>query len=259
MDSHSFVWDKEQVQQFYSFLPDLLPHESRFISLSARNKYNKSNSDIKLGRTEMFKRKIISNDSFDEYYKSILEYETKVGSITTKTGQAIPTRLMVIYANLNPSDGIKALEAFRQATDEIIFSYFTDKSEEKLKKFANLTSLLNTCYQKNTNNYFKDFDFDISSEDYYLVESFQQDLVKHRVNHFITETFGGYHVTCVRSTLNYNYTTSLKALDRKAKGINPKNEVIDNKNLMLGIPGTYGAGFPIKIISKDYMEENVYG
>ncbi len=77
---YKFIQDKYELKRFYDFiLPDLLPNEVYFVSLSARNKYltTEERYDLSLGRTEMFERRIIKKKNgidFIEILKNMKQH-----------------------------------------------------------------------------------------------------------------------------------------------------------------------------------------
>jgi len=114
------IANKEQFDRFIDILPDLEKDEVYFVSLSARNKYltEDERKEFSLGRTEMFSREI-ARDKSGLYYvmnklKASLEYRR------TKNGKEIPSKSLVVYANINPSSTIKAYQSFKQEMDKQI-------------------------------------------------------------------------------------------------------------------------------------------
>lgn len=257
MGQHKFIHDWQETKRFINLLPVLDMDEAYFVSLSARNKYltDEEKDEISLGRTEMFSRKLIKCSFIPEkreevFNRVIHSLECSHGGITTKTGMVIPDKCLVVYVNINPVSGKKALKLFNSKTDDMLFDSFTNTNG--LYGFAGLDSLLMTCYQKSRGTKkFVDIDFDIPEDGNNLLTYFLSELIKNGVKYHVIKTKSGHHVLLETDTIKFNYTALVRELDVKAKKMfGPEHiEIIQNTNGMIPLPGTLQGGFAVHFMN----------
>jgi len=121
---YKIISDINELEKFYNeVMPRLTKDEVYFVSLSARNKYltKEEHDELQLGRTEMFSRSIVRNDSFDRLVRTLRKYETADGSYVTKNGSNIPSKSVVCYFNINPSSALKAYTEFNHVMAEYMY------------------------------------------------------------------------------------------------------------------------------------------
>jgi len=244
---YKFIYDVDQVKKFYSLLSPLNNDEAYFVSLSARNKYlsAEERQEIDLGRTEMFGRKLIKYSDFETFIRVLRTYEVNDGGYTSRSNIPLPMKCLVLYVNINPVSGMKALKEFYEKSTQLLFDLATDR--EAGKRLASLDTELMNCYQraKGTKK-FIDIDFDIPEID--LVKDVCSDLKTHNVIYHIIKTKSGFHVLVQRDTLKYNYTEVVKKANDEAIKRYGHAEVIVNINEMVPTPGTIQAGHQVSII-----------
>lgn len=246
---HEFIYDEEQVRRFHSLLSPLKPHESYFLSMSARNKYltEEERKHYELGRTEMFARELCKRSEFEVFLRVLKSMQVSRGGYTSRKGIELPDKCLVVYVNINPVDGIKALKEFQEKTTQLMFDML-DNADVK-KKFASLDTEMMNCYQraKGTRTLL-DIDFDVPDEGFDLVEKVLADFKEHDVEYHVVKTRSGFHVLLERETIHYNYTEVVKSANDEAVERFGHAEVVVNKNEMCVIPGTIQAGFPVKFL-----------
>ncbi len=247
-----FVYDIEQLKRFHSLvLKPLEKDEVYFVSLSARNKYltPEERQEYDLGRTEMFGRKLIKTNAFEDFLRVVKSYELEDGW-SGRGFKTLPQKCIAVYANINVCSGKKALQEFYQNMNTILFSM--DRDEGAVENLRYLDTELLNCFQRSRGaRTWIDVDFDCPSKELGLgyVNTFRDDLAKHSVNNYVVETRSGYHVLLRREDLNYNYTEMVRGLDEVMKKQFPKHaEVVVNKNEMVPLPGVLSAGFEVRMI-----------
>lgn len=258
---NTFVWSKEQLNRFYTYvMPRLENLEVYFISMAARNKYltEPERKTYSLGRTEMMERRTIRVDDFNRFYRTIRKFETHEDAFLTKEGNSIPEKCMVVYANINPSSIIKAYHEFEKITNDYIREYLINAYQKSDSsnieyRFSKIDKLLMTAIQKSpSRKVYIDIDFDLCGKfDSSFIDSFQNTLNennKKKLPIAVLKTKSGYHVLIQRSELQFNYTEVVNQYDKFAKKVFDKEaEVVVNKNDMVPVPGTHQASFPVEL------------
>lgn len=266
MESYNLIWSEEEIKKFFdNVLPELLPTEVYFVSLSARNKYltEEERVSLELGRTEMFERKIIRKRDWNKFIRTVKKFNSMKGSYTTKNNSFIPEKCIVVYININPSDVLKVYSDY----NKIMMEYFFELQNcavnhvdltGVLEKISKMNEVMMTCYQRNTGvKHLLDVDFDVPKNEgkkYLLM--FLRDLTQNKVKFNVLETKSGYHVILHRSTLKYNFHGSI---DKIVKIIEDEEswdnwEVVKNVNQMVPLPGTYQGGFSVIDITEKIKE-----
>ena len=252
----NLIYDEEELKRFISLLPDKSSEdEAYFISLSARNKYltDEERKIYELGRTEMLAQNIVSNkESLMRHYKRFCCME---GGYTTKNGKSIPDKTLVCYTNLFTSSGIKALQEFNEANNNIIFEMAIAGSNGNditgsLKAISKSNKRLIDCYQRNKGtSKWIDVDFDIPKDSDFL-NVFRTEMLNKckELEYFIIETKSGYHFCFNRKTVKFNYTELVYNLNDELSESGCGGEIVINKNLMVPTAGTLQGGFPVRII-----------
>lgn len=257
---NKLIHSTDEIKYFFdNILPDLQRDEVFFISLSARNKYltPEEREEIGLGRTEMFERTIIREKEWHRFLKKIRRFETTEKAYLTKNNKPIPNKCIVVYFNINPSSSIKALHEFKSKTDEYFFEMIQSKNiEEGYKKLKKIDVLLMNCFQRSRGHKsYIDIDFDIPKSEFHIVQFFIKHMKEHNpkdINFFVIDTKSGYHVMIDRSSLKYNFNESIAAANEHTVNMTEIEnfEIINNKNEMIPLPGTYQAGYPVTIMKK---------
>ena len=249
MANYNFVYDEEQVIRFHSLLNPLAPEEAYFLSMSARNKYldEQERRDLDLGRTEMFARKLVKSSRPEVFLRVLHSMEVNEGGYTSRNGSPLPEKCLVVYANINPASGVKALQEFYEKTHQLLFDMRTD--ERAFARMRSLDTELMNCYQraKGTRTLI-DIDFDVPEQGFDLVEMVYNDLKSHLVPAHVISTKSGYHMLVEKKHLSYNYTEIVKYAHTEAEKRFGHAEVVVNKNDMCVVPGTMQANHPVKFV-----------
>ena len=265
MSYHKLIWSEDELRKYYDLiLPDLNPFEVFFVSLSARNKYLTEEERItyKLGRTEMFERRIIREKSWDRFLRTIKKYEVVKGAYTSVDGSAVlPDKCLLIYININPSNMIKALNEFNKTVSEYYMEVVVSKNDNKSidKRFNKLDRNLMTAIQKSRGiKKWIDIDIDMSKSylenfgksDWKKINKNLQEIVRHNqtgeLKYHIIETKSGYHILIDKNTLSFNPNFICERL--RSNFSNELEECIINKNAMIPLAGTLQGGFEVKIL-----------
>lgn len=249
MSYHKLLYDEDQVKEFHSLLSPLKEHEAYFLSMSARNKYltDEERCHYELGRTEMFARKLVKRPEFDVFLRTLKSLQVSHGGYTSRTGVPLPDKCLVVYTNVNPSDGKKALKQFYEKSTQLLFDSM-DKADVE-KKFASLDTELMNCYQRSRGTRtLLDVDFDVPRDGVDLVKDVVSDFASHDVKYRVIETKSGFHVLVHKNTIEYNYTEVVKLANTEAEKRYGHAEVVVNKNEMCVVPGTVQAGHKVRFL-----------
>ena len=247
---YNLIFNVNEMREFHSILHPLQPSEAYFVSMSARNKYlsEEERKEFELGRSEMFARKLVKDTSFEDFLRVIRSLEVNEGGYTTRNHKPIPEKCLVTYVNINASNGMNALKEFNERSNALMFDCF--KNKDAMKTFASLDSMLMNCYQRQRGTkHFIDIDFDVPKTSG-LMSSFVSHLKLQAVKYHVIETKGGYHVLMERATIKHDYNKVLVELDRVAKELYEKAEIVRNVNDMVPLPGTHQAGFPVRLLKE---------
>lgn len=259
---YRIIHDEEQVRQFYrECLPRLKPTEVYFISMAARNKYldDAERERYNLGRTEMYAKTIIRHDTEDEFVKHIRRLECDERGYTTRTGEPIPQKCMMCYANIDPSSTPKALQSFMQVVNE----YYTEamaivtgnnNSDNFVDRLNKIDNNLLSCYQQaHAKGKWIDIDIDLMDEPEYevsLMAYIRQDLHNMGLFHYrVIRTKSGYHILVAADEVKFNPQDIVQTLKHRfdINSIRYK-EIEINKNRMIPVPGTLQAGYPVRFV-----------
>jgi hypothetical protein len=111
-ETYRFLEDIEELRWFYTYaMSPLRRNECWFLSTSARNKcLNEEERKLyQIGRSEMWKKEVVTEDSFDKLIRGIHRCETNKLAYTTKAGIPYPDKVLVLYLNIAPTDAYKAM------------------------------------------------------------------------------------------------------------------------------------------------------
>lgn len=249
MSYYKLIHSEEEVRKFYDLLGTLKDEEAYFLSMSARNKYltEEERQQYELGRTEMFARKLVKQNSFEIFMRTVRSFEVAHGGYLSRGNVPLPEKCLVVYANVNPVSGRKALQEFYSKTTQLLFDLSTSKEAER--KLSSLDTELMNCYQraKGTKSLI-DIDFDVPEEGFDLVQRFVAEMREHEVTVHVIKTRSGYHVLLVRETLKFNYPAIVQALHTEAVERFGHAEVMVNSNEMVPLAGTYQSSFPVHFV-----------
>lgn len=254
---HNFIYDEDQIRKFVSILSPLKEDEMYFVSMSARNKYltDVERRYYELGRTEMFARELIKPSRrieggiVETYLRVLKSMQVSEGGYTSRTGKALPDNCLIVYANINPTSGLKAAKAFMSDMTEALFDMRTNPDAPSF--FAHLDSkLMKHCQKEKGTRSLIDVDFDIPKEGLPILKCFLAEMEGHGVKYHVIETKSGYHVLLERETLKFNYNEQVATANYNATTEFGKEhvEVVVNKNGMVPVPGTMQAGHKVRFL-----------
>jgi len=264
------IYDERELKWFYDVVvAELKQNESHFLSLSARNKYLTDDEKVKygLGRTEMFSRSLVRTNDWNKFLSTIRKYEVNEGAYLTKDGKnTIPSKCIVCYFNINPSDSIKAYREFSKVMGDYQFelmqcSVNKTSMDNILFRINKQQTLLMNCYQKATGiRHWLDFDFDVPKDFLLYIKKIVNEVKYHKGRAYIIDTKSGYHLLVSKDTefdkfFNPKTIVDVAMQDVKdflngRKDLINKVEIIHNKNAMVPLPGTYQAGYEVRVINK---------
>jgi hypothetical protein len=125
-------------------------------------------------------------------------------------------------------------------------------ADRLIVEFNTLESNLHTAMQK-SRLHKNLIDIDVDDKEKGVQEELHKEYSGKKVKHLCIETHGGFHFLLVRSTLSYDFNTSLEYFSKLIE-----KEVCVNKNEMVPLPGTYQGGYPVKIrYDLSCIEENL--
>lgn len=257
---YEIVQDEEQIRKFYrECLPRLNPGEVYFISLSARNKYltEEERKESDLGRAQMFAKTIIREDTEEAFVKHVRRFECDERGYTTRSGKTLPHKCLVCYVNIHPSSTIKALAEFQKLVTEYMIEAMSitmtgndaDNFKLRLNKIDN--NLLNSYQHAHCSKRYLDFDLDINELTDVGIFAVKSALYEFGVTpdmYRIILTRSGCHILLENKHIRYKPDTLAAYLYASLRYILDVKEIIVNKNAMVPLPGTYQAGFPVKLL-----------
>jgi hypothetical protein len=237
-------------------LAPLQNDEVYFIALSARNKYltDEERKQYALNHTEMFAREImIKNGTWDYIFRKL---EGTLKAKRTKTGLEFPEKALVVYANINPSSAVRAIQQFKrelaEAEENVMRKILLNRGEPNdydFDFFKLAKSKLYNAYQRNASRkIFLDIDMDVKNEE--ALHHIILPLTENKAQFITVETRGGFHIMVKRDTIKGNYI--YKSIDAaKALAGSDENgkeyEIMFNPNAMVPVPGTMHGNFLVKI------------
>lgn len=269
------IGDIAELRWFYDHvLPPLAPLEVYYLSLSARSKYlsESDKSEIILGRNEMFAKSIIREHTWERFIRTIRKLECSEEGYTTKNNLPIPSKCIVCYLNINPSNTIKALYEFQKVYNEYMMELAEiavrgRDSENIMNRLNKIDNNLMTCYQKATGNrHWIDIDMDVDKAfSLHTNSEFLKYMNSKKIcNYPIVETKSGYHVLInilelqeaklnpydIVATLDMLYTQYCDTAYGPGNDVFGKAEIILNKNAMIPLPGTIQGGHIVRVLNK---------
>ena len=260
LEKTSLISDVNYLKDFYNNIyEDLRLNEVHFISLAARNKYLDEDERFshKLGKTQMLYKTVLKRYDFIKFLSKVEQIDASADYYLTLNNTYIPKKCCVIYANINPSDTIKATADFKKILAEYDAELFNislnteDKSrfENAMLRYNNLHNNLMTCYQNNRSRKLWS-DIDIDCEDNIKEEDLQQFIKDLNINAedakiILVRTHGGFHFLMRTRDMDREYNPGIVQEKLAQKFGDICKEIVINKNEMIPIPGTFQALFPV--------------
>ncbi len=193
MSTYKIINDREELQRFVDFLPELNEGEVYYFCLFARKKYA-PNSILKSDKCSL-KRFVTTSKS--RIIDKIEKLEIKLGNYKMDDLE-VPNESLVLYMMPNPRNTLKVLTEFNK--------FVLDQLVIKGNKNINPVQELMSFYQKEKSYTFvQDFEFDFEKTE----DNFEQ--IKGFLSYFlnaeaytIVESRGGFHVLVQPSKIEEN-------------------------------------------------------
>jgi len=175
--NYTIIYDKEIVNEFIEFLPDLKEHETFYLTLLSRNKYTQdpiNSRTTPLRRFTSDKKHMIQN---------IMQLECPIGSYT-KDGTSVEPGSLALYITTNPRCKRKAVFG--------LLSEIATNLKNNCTTYNPLSDALTCINRAKSRSVFVTFDIDnkidIDTHVDKIWDTVGQDAVA------AIETHGGYHV-----------------------------------------------------------------
>lgn len=242
---YKFIHDLQELKQFYEvILPPLKEEECYFMSLSCRKKYLKESSISFKGSSEMFERRIVRERNWDIFLSSIRKYEAADGAYIDSIGAPLPNEAMVVYMNFNPVDTTKAYTEFLNGLNENTINMILKRGSSP-SFFKNIEHSWKTAlhHARGTKHYIDiDIDYVEGTKNEKSLQGILDVLKSRNVQFFVVHSHGGYHILMKADTINFNYMAIMKEIQSSSTTI---QDIMNNSQGMIGLPGTIMAGIPI--------------
>lgn len=219
--NYKVVVDRDILNKFIDWLPDLKDHEVYYISLMARKKYCPNVPYLKTDKSQL--KRVTSKKEY--IVDKLLQMECEIGTYKQKD-IVVPQEALAVYITTNPRDLNKA-------------------TIQSLKKFADLVTkpysgynphqeVMSEIQKAKSKTYFYDLDFDNMTLD--DIKNNLEGKINFNCLHFL-QTRGGFHVLIeiekVANEFKRNWYNNIL-----------KNGVVDNSgDTLIPIPGCYQGGF----------------
>lgn len=230
---YDIIWNEKELKKFYDIIlarKPLLQNEVRYCSLSARNKYldEEERKVYHLGRSEMFGKQVVRHDTWEAYLQAVRRYECNIQGYLTKNGLPYPQKVMVCYANINPSDVLGVLREMNKSIDEnkdaLVCAAIKGSKEGILDAFYKIRKVEDTMISMYARNIgtkvWVDFDFDIEKDlvpqvveimDYFFKKLAEKKLAEKKEQadpwdpeHYWVDTKGGVHMLFYKDALKFD-------------------------------------------------------
>lgn len=264
------IFNTAEINKFYSKIYEPLKlNEVHFISLAARNKYltDEERSEIQLGGTQMIFKTVLRSYDMDKFRLKICQISDSAKYYRSLNDKAIPIYCFVFYANINPSDTLKATKSFKQILDEydeeVVRVSMSDKRDNSkfeniMRRYNNLYNTLLSCYQKYpSRKLWVDLDIDLLFPEHlkFIREGKIKTSIckKYNVSEedvYQIDTRGGVHVLLRTSSMSKEFNPlEVKSFLKASLDFSetPYKEVEINGNAMVPIPGTLQGGAEVKM------------
>lgn len=266
---YKFLEDENELRKFFDFyLPTnwLKPHESLFLSLAARNKYQKDreSSDVNLNKTFMFDRTLINGKDLNRLWNNLiiglrrLERNDGAYKVKAKSNNEmlldIPNDCMMVYFNINPVNSVNALQQLKDRISLIETELWKasvngNSIENCLLDISKLNHIAEECYGKSkSKTRWFDVDIDLATEpedvpsDEWAINfgrRFCFDLDITYDNIFIIRTYGGFHMCFRVDICKEKKMSPHQFVDKIREMINVDSKEIKlNDNGIVPLPGT---------------------
>lgn len=173
--NYQIIKDEEKLKEFINWLPQLKNDEIYYISLLARNKYNKN-----LPKDKIQLKRVTSNKEM--MFDKIRQMECQLGTYRYK-GLPIPENTICLYITPNPRSQTKAAKKLVKNLLDLVLNEYNGYNIQ--------TEALTAIQVSSSRTVYMDFDFDhVQIEDI-------KPLLKGKINEdalTFVKTYGGFHL-----------------------------------------------------------------
>lgn len=228
-ETYQIVTNREELEKFINFLPDLKVEETYFLALFYRTKYiNKpENVTLKDFKTNTVKK---TSSSKDKLFQKIKQLECPIGTYTIGNSNSIvPQEALALYMYLNPRSYKKT---YKDISHYITSMFFGDIP------IVNPMHLSASKLQSNkSKSNFVMFDLDRKDN----IEEVYKFVNKEGL--FLIETKGGYHIGLIMDKIHKEFKNTCVKNILQIEGIDKTGD------FCTPVPGTYQGGFTPKLIT----------
>jgi hypothetical protein len=251
MNFWNFIYDKNELEKFYTQILKPLKDNETYLALScARHKYV-DDKQFKMKNTEVLDRKLIRHsDDFNKFERSILKLGIPENYYTNPDDIPYPFDSYVLYITINPRDMLKTNYQIINNFNKMMYDSF--KSETEVQKSKRLDIVVMSEIQASIGSkYYLDIDIDIKNKQ---VASEQVNKFRIFFNNddclIPIETRGGFHLLLESSKIPNELKNSFhqkicfygKCIKETGRG-----DIEFKSDSMVPIPGTIQGGFEVKI------------
>lgn len=243
---YQFVSDEGQMRLFYQ--KHIMPfHEQNDLSYiilpTARRKYHPE-----LGKSQMVTNTTTfsSLKTEDQFVERMRRYEIRDGTYKDqRTNESLPASAFAMYITVDPMNELRAF--FKLQAEIGTRLEVRLRNQETNSSPLKIESVYKSELHKCSENIFKKLDVD--TKDPEKIEELRKILEENKIRmHLVIETKNGFHVLI--NTKNGDIDTEgNKALYQFVSQAEVKSWITVEKNAMVVIPGTFQAGFPVRIVN----------
>lgn len=210
--NYKIIQNEALLRDFIDWLPALERHETLYVSLFARNKYEQTSKVLKADKAQLKRFTTNKENLFDK----LKQLEVALGAYKTG-GQIVSQETLAVYINPNPRDFIKATKQSLIKFAELITRDYNGHNPHQ----EVMSEIQKACSRK----IFFDLDFDNVS-----LENTMQEVKKYVNEDCLTilKTRGGFHLLIELSKLDKTYEktwykniTSIEGCDIKGDNLIP--------------------------------------
>jgi hypothetical protein len=281
--TYEFLNDLDELKWFWTYaMRPLKPNEVYFISTSARNKRldEAEREYFQVGRSEMWHKEIINEDDFSRFLRGIRRCEANRLAYLTKNGMPYPDKVLVLYINTAPVDAYSAMtkqiDSLLAAQRELTDSVLKNSPQGAVQAYHNIRRSHITGQSVFARSFGESVWVDIDSD----IEGYDNDRGRETIqgvkellyteigrgNFMQVQTAGGFHWLIRKSELSdvgrkykadpIGTIISFMTSAFKAGGITV-NEIVQNRNEMIPLPGTIQYGRHIvRVVNKEDFKES---
>jgi len=283
MGTYKFLEDESELKFFWHYvLPPLKQNEVYFLAAACRNKHltEDERKFFAVGRSEMYAKQIIRDDSYYSFKRHILRFETVKDAYHTKNGLPYPDKGLVLYSYICPMNAYTAMHELTAHISDVqmqltnsALKQSKDALTEAWYKVRKVFDSSQSIFAKNMGTrIWIDIDADISEwqtvKGWEALENIKA-FLNERIglgNYVIAWTAGGLHFLIRRNVLKFDPGIIAEFTRINFTNAHVKvNEVVLNKNNQIPLPGTVQyKDHVVRILNKDdfksehRLHENLY-